>query len=563
MWALLSFATPVHSLEIKVTGVGDSLARNILISLGQPRNDSPRELKKFIAEIPERANKALQAIGYYNAAFDIRDVGTTDNQSLEVSVIPGQAVTITKLEIQIQNEARLDAGFMPVIGKIPIRGNAVFNHADYEGTKSTLINAALDRGYFDFEFTKSQVRISRNKSTAEVTLIADSGVRYRFAEVEIKSDYFTADFLKRYIPFQAGDPYEARLLAALTQQMQNTGYFETVKVVPRRGLVFGKTVPVALEVFRKDKNFIGIGIGYESDTRGRVKLNWSKPLINTKGHSFDSELGLSRSEQNLSFQYRVPRSRDPLNNYWSLEYGVQNRPEDDTPSLLSTFNVQRIKETTSGWRESLFVRWERERFEISGDETVSDLVLPGVSYSKNRSVGSPFPTRGYSASAQFTYGSRDFLSDIDLYKGVFNYKWLRTFAEYNTLIFSLQYGAIKSNDFNRVPATQRFFAGGDRSIRGFNYRSLSPTDEDGFAIGGRYLEVYSAEYNYRFLPRWAAALFVDSGRAFDEKDARYHVGAGAGIRWMSPVGPFRVDLAFDISEDNPDLTFHLSLGPDL
>lgn len=551
------------AVGIKVTGVDDTLARNIVLNLGQPANDSPRALKKFIDEIPKNADKAMQAIGYYNAAYDIQKAGSKTGASLSIGVIPGQAVQISKLDLRIQNEAQLDAGYMPVIGRIPVRGNGIFTHAEYEGTKSVLIDAALDRGYFDFQFTTSDVRISKKDSTAEITLIADSGVRYKFGHVDFKSDYFSDEFLLKYLPFQAGDFYESRKLASLTQQMQNTGFFNNVKVLPLRGIAYGKEVPLEIQVERKDKNYIGLGIGYETDTEWRTKLTWSKPLVNKAGHSFDSELGLSQTDQRLSFQYRIPRTRRPLHNYWSLEYGLQNVIDDELRSFLSTLNLQRIKRTKRGWRESLFVRWERETYEISGVRDRSDLVLPGVSYSKSKSVGSPFPKRGYNTSLQFLYGSRELLSDIDFYKSVINYKWLGSFLDLNTLILSLQYGAISTNDFSRVPVSQRFFAGGDRSVRGFDFRGISPVDEEGDPVGGRYLEVFSAEYNFQFRPRWAAALFVDTGRAFDDFKAPHKVGAGFGLRWFSPVGPFRMDFAYDVSEDDPGLTFHLSLGPDL
>jgi len=128
----------------------------------------------------------------------------------------------------------------------------------------------------------------------------------------------------------------------------------------------------------------------------------------------------------------------------------------------------------------------------------------------------------------------------------------------------LQYGAIHSNDYDRVPTSQRFFAGGDRSIRGFQFRDLSPRNSDDEAVGGRFLEVLSLEYNYRFLDRWSGALFADAGRAFNSFSAPYSVGVGAGIRWQSPVGPFRIDIATPVSEDNRDgVRVHISLGPDL
>ena len=91
----------------------------------------------------------------------------------------------------------------------------------------------------------------------------------------------------------------------------------------------------------------------------------------------------------------------------------------------------------------------------------------------------------------------------------------------------------------------------------------SPTDDDDVAIGGRYKEVLTFEYNRRFKSVWAVALFADVGRAFDEFDAPYNVGAGFGIRWLSPVGPFRIDFAFGVSEDDVPFQLHLSLGPEL
>jgi len=162
-------------------------------------------------------------------------------------------------------------------------------------------------------------------------------------------------------------------------------------------------------------------------------------------------------------------------------------------------------------------------------------------------------------------GSDEILSSIDIAKAVLNLKYIRAVSDRNTFIGALQYGAIASDSFERVPVSQRFFAGGDRSIRGFQFLEVSPINEDGDFIGGRYLEVLSLEHNYRFRDRWSSAFFVDTGRSFSDFDARYRVGAGFGVRWQSPVGPFRVDVAFPVSESGDELRprLHLSLGPDL
>ena len=550
-------------LQLNISGVDEALERNIRNYLELPDQNTDLELKKFSKAIPANANKALQAIGYYNADYQITRAGDTNNPVINVNVIMGQPVKIVEINILIDGDASEDPVYSQSIAKKPIVRNGIFTHAAYEATKNLLFDAAQDRGYFDFEFTKSTVQISRKANTAKIILEADTGIRYTFADVFIKSDYFSEEFLRRYVPFKQGDYFESKYLGQLTRQMQETGFFSSVKVIPLRGESYGKQVPIQIEAERKDKNYLGIGIGFATDTLWRTKLTWSKPLVNTKGHSFDSELGLSTIEQKLSFQYRIPRTTRPLSNYWSFEYGLQNINDDDTKSFLSTLNFQRIRQTGNDWRESLFLRWERETYTVGGVKDRTDLLLPGISYNKNKSTGLPFPTAGYSTNFQFMYGSRQLLSTIDFYKSILNYKTLKSFGKRHTFILTLQYGAISTNDFTRVPASQRFYAGGDRSIRGFKYRGVGPTNPDGEVVGGRYLEVTSLEYTYRFKPRWAAAVFVDAGRAFNNFDEAYSVGAGAGIRWFSPVGPFRVDIASDISETSPGYTLHLSLGPDL
>ena len=161
-------------------------------------------------------------------------------------------------------------------------------------------------------------------------------------------------------------------------------------------------------------------------------------------------------------------------------------------------------------------------------------------------------------------GSDQVLSSIDFFKTLATFKYLRALSDRNTVIGAIQYGAIQSNDYDRVPVTQRFFAGGDRSVRGFKYRDLSPRNSEDEAVGGRYLEVLSLEYNYRFLDRWSGAVFADAGRSFNNFYHAYSVGAGFGVRWQSPVGPFRIDIAAPISDDDEGgVRIHLSLGPDL
>jgi len=556
----------VAEVRLEIGGLPEELEENVRLSVGEPRDERERTLDRYVESIPALAANALSALGYFAADIDVDRRSDGEDTVISIAVEPNDPVRVERIELRVEGPASADGEYMPVIGTIPVRKGQVFVSSAYEGTKGVLVSRAQDLGYFDFAFTEAGVRVSRRNLSADITVVAESGPRYTFGEIIFDTDVLSDEFLSRWLPFRTDDPYESSLIGELTRNLQNSGYFQSVRVVPQRDRRYGKTVPVRVTLRRKDNNQVGLGIGYSTDDEGvRGRITWEKPLLNRRGHSASVELGLSAVRQSASFAYRVPRGRDPLNNYYSFEYGVLHEDRAEVESFLSTMNVERVTRLEHEWTESIFVRWERERYVVADIEQTTDLVLPGVSYGRTRSKGRPFPTWGQSTAFQFLYGSRELLSTIDFYKSTVQFKYLRAVSERNTLIGAVQYGAISTNDFDRVPASQRFFAGGDRSIRGYKFRDVSPRNLDGDPVGGRYLEILNAEYNYRFADLWSAAVFIDAGRAFNEFSAPYAAGAGVGIRWQSPVGPFRVDIAHPVGDNDLDrgLRLHLSLGPDI
>ena len=124
-------------------------------------------------------------------------------------------------------------------------------------------------------------------------------------------------------------------------------------------------------------------------------------------------------------------------------------------------------------------------------------------------------------------------------------------------------GTLVDNPFTEVPASLRFFAGGDRSVRGYAYQSLGPLDASNKVVGGKHLMVGSIEFEHSFNHRWGAALFYDAGNAMDHLGDELERGAGIGVRWKSPVGPVRFDLARALTLDGEPWRIHINIGPDL
>jgi translocation and assembly module TamA len=122
-----------------------------------------------------------------------------------------------------------------------------------------------------------------------------------------------------------------------------------------------------------------------------------------------------------------------------------------------------------------------------------------------------------------------------------------------------------TDDFLALPPPQRFFTGGDESIRGHAFQSLGPRGPGGAVVGGSFLGVVSAELQRDLTRDWGLAGFVDAGNAFEGTRltaTRLAVGVGLGLRWRSPIGPVKVDLAHPLAIGPEDLRLHLRVGPD-
>ncbi|MEM7256863.1 MAG: BamA/TamA family outer membrane protein, partial [Pseudomonadota bacterium] len=215
----------------------------------------------------------------------------------------------------------------------------------------------------------------------------------------------------------------------------------------------------------------------------------------------------------------------------------------------------------NGWYRDTFLRLENENTE--DDNQRVNLVLPGVSFSQTQSDGGIHPDQGTFLSFKLLGGSKQLFSDINMLHFTASAKSLFSWNKKHYFIARADLGFLQTSDFDLLAPSHRFFTGGDNSVRGFEFQSISPLNSGEEATGGRYLTNLSIEYNRYFRDRWALAAFADTGRAFNNIDEPYRVGVGAGLRWLSPVGPLRIDVAVGISEEDNPVRMHLAIGPQL
>ncbi|HGG59361.1 MAG TPA: outer membrane protein assembly factor, partial [Gammaproteobacteria bacterium] len=159
--------------------------------------------------------------------------------------------------------------------------------------------------------------------------------------------------------------------------------------------------------------------------------------------------------------------------------------------------------------------------------------------------------------------SESLISDTSFVQPLVSGKWIHSFGNLSRVIARGALGATWVDDFSALPTSLRFFSGGDRTIRGYQYSIIGPTDPNDDVTGGKHLTEASLEYEYPIKENWSLALFYDVGDAFNDQP-EYKAGVGVGLHWRSPIGPVRIDFGHGLNQPPGDnFRFHLTIGPDL
>ena len=513
--------------------------------------------KKAVDEI----SAALQPYGYYRPVISSNlEKSETGEWQASYNIDPGPPLRIAEFNFVISEEMGQDPEFQQLIEQQALQIGEVFTHLEYESFKSDLAKLASERGYFRAVFTERRVEVDLSEYVARIYLNYDGGPRFDFGEVKLRQDVLRPEFLRRYLPFQQGDPYLLDELIELQQVLNDTDYFQTVEVSPGQVLPDSNQIPIEVALTPRKKNRYQFGLGYGTDTGARTKFGWQKPLINDRGHRFDSELGISELGYSALANYRVP-VLNPRTDQVVYSVGQVKEEFEDSESVLRTFGVS-LNHRRGEWRESLSINYQQEDFVVGDESGDSTLLIPGVSWSRTWGGNFINVLDGLRFDISLRGADEGFVSDTDFAQVTANLKFITSLNSTNRIIARGGIGSTSTQEFEQLPSSIRFFAGGSQSVRGYAYQSLGPTDDDGEVIGGRYLLTGSIEFEHALNDKWGVALFYDIGNAIDDFGDELERGAGFGVRWKSPVGPVRVDLANSISDDQ-SWRLHINIGPDL
>ncbi|MGF1706554.1 autotransporter assembly complex protein TamA [Enterovibrio baiacu] len=550
-------------IDFDIDGLKKPLEENVRVYLDAIPENERRLNFRFQSRVTDEVSRALQALGYYDptVAFTVEDKASSEDATVVLNIDPGPPILIADMDIKLEGEAENDPAFKALIDAAPKVGD-VLNQGQYDSLKSSIQSLGIRRGYFDGEYTLSRLEIAPGLQKAYFRLHYKSGIRYHFGQIVFHDSQINEERLESMLTFKEGDPYLVTDLGAYNQALSNTGWFSSVLVEAGLDDMRDDRVPISVSLERAPRNQFETGVGYSTDTGPRVKIGWKKPWFNSRGHSLNTDLYVSSPKQTLESTYKIPLE-DVQREYYQVQVGVENLDNNDTKSLELTSSVSRHWKFDTGWQRSVFLRWLYSDYTQGSDSDISNLILPGINFSRVRSRGGAMPYWGDKQSITFEMADPLWGADINLYRVVGQTAWIRSLNENNRGILRVNGGGVFTDEFERVPPSLRFFAGGDNSIRGYSYESISPRDDKGNLLGGSYMATGSLEYNYRVSGNWWGALFVDAGDAWTTSSPSWKTSAGIGVRWESPVGPVRFDIAHGFENESDEFQLHFSLGPEL
>jgi translocation and assembly module TamA len=561
--ALLA-ASPVDA-EVVLMGLDAAQSANVLAYLevdDEPCDAPAWRVEQLNQASPARIRDALQALGYYEPRIDSKLERDDACWHATFTVELGEPTVVRAFDVLLDGEAAGDPSFLAARDQSPLRAGAALHHGHYEELKRRWSDLALERGYADAKFTQSRIDVYPEQRVADVVLHFDSGRRYRFGDVTFEQDVLSDRLIRSYLPFHPGDAYDTQELTDLYIALADSGYFRNIEVAPAQANRDTGEIPIVIVLTGAARRLITYGVGFSTDTGPRIRFGRNNRRFNDRGHQFGVNAQLSPVVSEVTANYRFPFG-DPRSEWIDFDVGVKSEDTETAESESLQFGARRVLERPGDWTRTQMLNLLVEDFEVADQLGRSRLLMPGINWTRIRADNNIRPARGSKLELEVR-GANDVLgSDTNFLQVIAKGKWIWSPSQKARILLRGDLGATEERSFDELPPSVRFFAGGDNSVRGYDFEALGPVDTDGEVIGGLSLAVGSVEYEHAVRERWSVAVFVDSGNAFEGSNFDTKTGAGLGARWQSPLGPIRVDLAHPFDDEDTSWRLHISLGPDL
>ena len=545
---------------------------------------------------PERVGAANQPDNATDTTDSDRDNATADETqaasrqagerarnervlSVSIHVELGEPVRVRGYDVGVDGVGNADKSVDAALIAFVPRQGAVLDHRLYEASKSRVAGALAGHGYFDAELVAHRVEVTRADNAADIGLRWTSGERHALGAVtfaQAPKTIIRDSLLQKLVDWDEGDPFEEAKLEKLRRSLTALDYFGLVDVNANPEDSRDKVVPISIDLTPAPRSIYTAGLSYGTLSGAGVSGGVERRYLNTRGHKALAQVEYANKRKMATLQYRVPAFAW-LDGWYTVSLQAVDEQTDYTNSRRLELVGSRSGQFNNQLNlvASMHVLRERWAYNIADDGggavapidyTYASFWFPSLQaeyidvddrLDPRRGAGGTLTLRGGKGGAD---GNATF---AQLHASA---QWFHGFDADSKLIVRGAAGHTFTDQILNLPPSLRYYAGGDRSVRGYGWHEIGPkvqTDNGSYFTGAANVVSASIEYERYFNGPWGAAVFIDSGSAFDGKRPDMHTGVGVGIRWRSPVGPVRIDIARGLNSPDSPFTLHLNIGASL
>lgn len=566
-------ATPPIPYEVNIAGTGDDELNALLressqlIELQERPPKSLSGLRRRVESDLDRFEAALHSEGYYAAAVTAEIDRTRDPIVITINTAPGEQYVLEDYTVRYEGPAA-EAAKRPSLDDLDIMLGMPARAPNIVDAQEKLLKTLGRNGYPLASVVDREAVVNHDTRTMTVALTVEPGPFATFAAPSIEGlTDVEADYVQRLVTWEPGKTFDAGELVKTREELAGTGLFSAVQVTEADAVGPDGRLPVTITVNEAPHRSIGFGVSYSTSEGPGGEIFWEHRNLFGDGERLRLELVVAEIEQSLTARYNKPtflnQDQDLI-----IESALTNRNTDAFDEQSATGLVALRRPFGDHWTGTAGISGEYSIItDEEGEETFQLFGLP-VNATYDTSDSLLDPTKGVRFTAAVTPFTGVGDSALFFTKGSLagsTYYAIDEEARY-VLAGRARVGSIVGEDTEDVPANKRFFAGGGGSIRGFEFQKVGPLDDDNDPLGGRSVLELNAEVRVRITETIGIVPFIDGGTVFDDSvptfDETFRWAGGLGLRYFSPVGPVRLDVAFPINPRSVDETFqfYISLG---
>lgn len=529
----------------------------------------PQTLAFMIEAAPEQVRKLAATEGYFSPSTTVARERRGAADTIRLTVQPGPRTLVADVDLAVRGPA---AGQSPAqVAQLRrdwrLPSGAPFTQPAWADAKQAALRTLRQRTYAAARIAGSLAAIDADAQAARLHVEFDSGPPFSFGGVTVDgAERYPESIVANVSPLRPGERYSAARLSEFQRRLLRLPYYSNVVIDMERAPAVAHAAPVHVRVSEFPLQRFRGGLGYTTDTGATASARYSHHSLLRPALVLDTELLAEQRRQLARLELALPPrpggavDSTRLSSERTRLEGVEQRSQRAGLQRARHGDRRDAVYALTHYRDIL----ERlDRAALPADVVVE----PGVHQATFASIERTwrrvddlvFPRSGYILSAQAGAALKGLLTDQSFVRGHVRAQAYRPVRARDLLLLRAELGLLVTKGGNgAIPASLLFRGGGTDSVRGYAFQSIGSL-RDGTVYPARSLLTASAEYQYWFRPGWGAALFYDTGMAADRRrDASWFHGAGAGVRWRTPVGRVRADLAYGYRDRQ--LRPHLSLG---